>query len=97
MEGNKMNEPRKPKAGDLIQIWDRHAIRTGDNAKIADHGKCGYIMRESKRTDTFLDGKGDTKHLSHIVAGDVFKIILFENGGSNVIHVHQDNIRRVHA
>lgn len=90
-----MNEPRKPKAGDLIQIWDRHAIRTGDNAKISDHGKCGYIMRESKRSDTFLDGKGDTKHLSRIVEGDVFKIILFEGGTSNVIHVHQDNIRRI--
>ena len=92
-----MNEPRKPKAGDLIQVWDHYAIRTGDNAKITDHGKHGYIIRESKQSDTFLDGKGDTKYLTRIVEGDVFKVILFEDNGSNVIHVHQDNIRRVHA
>lgn len=90
-----MNEPRKPKAGDLIQVWDHYAIRTGDEVKISDHGKCGYIMRESKRSDTFLDGKGDTKYLSRIVEGDVFKVILFEGDASNVIHVHQDNIRRI--
>lgn len=90
-----MNEPRKPKAGDLIQVWDYYAIRTGDNAKIADHGKHGYIIRESKQSDTFLDGKGDTKYLTRIVEGDVFKIILFEGDASNVIHVHKDNIRRL--
>ena len=92
-----MNEPRKPKAGDLIQVWDHYAVRTGDEAKINDHGKHGYIIRESKQSDTFLYGKGDTKYLTRIVEGDVFKVILFEDNGSNVIHVHQDNIRRVHA
>ena len=88
---------RPAKAGDLIQIWDFYAERTDDPAKISDHGKFGYIIGESKRTDTFLDGEGNTKHLTSIVEGDVFKIILFEGDTSNIIHVHKDNIRRLNA
>ena len=92
-----MQDVRPAKPGDLIQIWDFYAIRTKDEAKISDHGKFGYIMGESKRTDTFLDGKGTTRHLSSIVEGDVFKVILFEGDTSNIIHVHKDNIRRLNA
>ena len=92
-----MQDVRPAKAGDLIQIWDFYAERTDDPAKINDHGKYGYIVGASKRTDTFLDEKGDTKHLSIIVEGDVFKIILFEGDTSNIIHVHKDNIRRLNA
>jgi len=89
-----MKEPRRPRAGDLVQLWDTSSPIEHE-AKITDHGKHGYIIRESKQSDTFLDGKGDTKYLSRIVEGDVFKIILFEGDASNVIHVHQDNIRRI--
>lgn len=92
-----MQEARPAKAGDLIQVWDHYAERTEDSAKISDHGKFGYIVGASKRTDTFLDGEGNTKHLTSIVEGDVFKIILFEDDTSNIIHVHKDNIRRLNA
>ena len=77
-----MQDVRPAKPGDLIQIGDFYAIRTKDEAKINDHGKFGYIVGESKRTDTFLDEKGNTKHLSSIVEGDVFKIILSEGDTS---------------
>ncbi len=92
-----MQNVRPTKAGDLIQIWDFYAERTEDPAKISDHGKFGYIVGESKRTDTFLDGAGNRQHLSSIVEGDVFKIILFEGDTPNIIHVHKDNIRRLNA
>ena len=88
---------RPAKAGDLIQIWDFYAERNDDPAMLTDHGKFGYIVGTSKRTDTFLDEKGNTKYLTNIVEGDVFKIILFEGGTSNIIHVHKDNIRRLNA
>ena len=89
---------KKPaKAGDLIQIWDFYAERNDDPAMLIDHGKFGYIVGTSKRTDTFLDEKGNTKYLTNIVEGDVFKIILFEGDTSNIIHVHKDNIRRLNA
>ncbi len=92
-----MQDVRPAKAGDLIQVWDHYAERTEDPAKISDHGKYGYIVGASKRTDTFLDGEGNTKHLTSIVEGDVFKVILFEGDTSNIIHVHKDNIRRLNA
>ena len=85
----------RPKSGEYVQIWDFYAIRTKDEAKINDHGKFGYILGESKRTDTFLDEKGNTKHLSSIVEGDVFKVIVFDVSGPKTIHVHQDNLRGV--
>ena len=88
---------RPAKPGDLIQIWDFYAERVEDEVKINDHGKFGYIVGASKRTDTFLDEKGNTKYLTNIVEGDVFKIILFEGDTSNIIHVHKDNIRRLNA
>tara|TARA_B100000214_G_C23802450_1_gene551026 strand:- start:258 stop:551 length:294 start_codon:yes stop_codon:yes gene_type:complete len=97
MEGNQMQDVRPAKAGDLIQIWDFYAERVEDEVKINDHGKFGYIVGASKRTDTFLDEKGNTMYLSNIVEGDVFKIILFEDDTSNIIHVHKDNIRRLNA
>ena len=57
---------RPAKAGDLIQIWDFYAERVEDEVKINDHGKFGYIVGTSKRTDTFLDAKGNTKYLTNI-------------------------------
>ena len=55
-----MQDVRPAKAGDLTQVWDHYAERTEDSAKISDHGKFGYIVGASKRTDTFLDGEGNT-------------------------------------
>ena len=84
----------RPKTGELIQVWDHYAIRTGDNAKISNHGDIGYIIGESKRTDSFKDDTNTERFLANIVEGDVFKVILFKDDTSSVIHVHRDNIRR---
>ena len=84
----------RPKSGELVHVWDHYAIRTGDEAKISNHGDIGYIVGESKRTDSFKDGKGQSRYLTNIVEGDVFKVILFADDSHSIIHVHQDNIRR---
>ena len=84
----------RPKTGELIQVWDHYAIRTGDDAKISNHGDIGYIIGESKRTDSFKDDTNTERFLANIVEGDVFKVILFKDDTSSVIHVHRDNIRR---
>ena len=84
----------RPKSGELVQVWDHYAIRTGDDAKISNHGDIGYIVGVSKRTDSFKDGKGQSRYLANIVEGDVFKVILFGDDNHSIIHVHQDNIRR---
>lgn len=83
----------RPKAGEYVQIWDSYAVSSGDNAYIRDHGKFGYIMRESKRSDSFMDGRNVERFLSNIVEGEVFKVIVFEKSGSKTVHVHQDNLR----
>ena len=84
----------RPKTGEIIQVWDHYAIRTGDDAKISNHGDIGYIIGESKRTDSFKDDTNTKRFLANIVEGDVFKVILFGDDNHSIIHVHQDNIRR---
>lgn len=86
----------RPKAGDYVQIWDRLAVSSDDDEYINDHGKFGYIVRESKQDDTFIDGAGNERRLpGFIVQGDVFKVIVFEKNGARTIHVHHDNLRSV--
>ena len=84
----------RPRTGELIQVWDHYAERTKDEVKINNHGDLGYIIGESKRTDSFKDGEGKQRFLSNITEGEVFKVILFKGDASTVIHIHQDNIRR---
>ncbi len=84
----------KPKNGELVQLWDAFAIRTDDDARIKDHGRLAYIMRESKRTDTFICSQGKKRHLEHITEGDVFKCIMFGLDSREVAHVHIDNLRQ---
>lgn len=85
----------RPKSGEYVQIWDSYAVRTKDEVKINDHGKFGYILRESKRGESFKDEQGKERFLSTIVEGDVFKVIVFDVSGPKTIHVHQDNLRGV--
>ena len=85
----------RPKSGEYVQIWDSYAVRTGDEVYINDHGKFGYILRESKRGESFKDGEGKERFLSTIVEGDVFKVIIFDASGTKTVHVHQDNLRGV--
>ena len=85
----------RPKSGEYVQIWDHYAERVEDEVKINDHGKFGYILRESKRGESFKDGDGKERFLSTIVEGDVFKVIIFDASGTKTVHVHQDNLRGV--
>ncbi len=87
----------RPKAGELIQIWDRVKLDPNDptDARIRDHGELAYIVRESKKTDTFTDDNGKSRVLTHIIGGDVFKCILFGPGDSiQTCHVHYENMRQ---
>jgi len=85
----------RPKSGEYVQIWDHYAVRTGDEAYINDHGKFGYILRESHRGESFKDGEGEERFLSNIVQGEVFKVIVFDATGPKTVHVHQHNLRGV--
>ena len=85
----------RPKSGEYVQIWDSYAERTNDKIKIADHGKFGYIVRESKSGESFLDGQGKERFLANIVEGDVFKVIVFDASNTKTVHVHRDNLRGI--
>ena len=47
----------RPRTGELIQVWDHYAERTKDEVKINNHGDLGYVIGESKRTDSFKNRK----------------------------------------
>ena len=85
----------RPKSGEYVQIWDHYAERVEDEVKINDHGKFGYILRESKLGESFKDAQGKERFLANIVHGEVFKIIVFDASGTKTVHVHQDNLRGV--
>ena len=85
----------RPKTGELIQIWDREEEEFDGVAEMENHGDLAYIVSESKKTDTFTDGNGDRRGLTHIKEGDVFKCILFGPGDSiQTCHVHYENMRQ---
>jgi hypothetical protein len=89
----------RPKAGELIQIWDRVEMDHPDDpsatgSTIRDHGELAYIVRESKKTDEFTGYDGKKRFLAHITEGEVFKCIKFGPGDSvETIHVHLENMR----
>jgi hypothetical protein len=82
-----MKEPRRPQTGDLVQLWDTSSPSEHE-AKMSDHGKVGYVVGMSKRTDKFFDGVGREKGLTHIVEGDCYKVRFFEGDASSVAHVN---------
>tara|TARA_B100000941_G_C28479832_1_gene541459 strand:+ start:725 stop:997 length:273 start_codon:yes stop_codon:yes gene_type:complete len=82
----------RPETGDVIQIWDWMSETLVD--KIADHGEHGLIVGISKKSDTFLNGKGEPCDLSHIVEGDVFKVLLNRD---EIVHVHRQWIRPIYS
>ena len=83
-----------PKPGDLIQCWDTN--EDDDGSRILEHGKLGYVVGLTKRTDTFKDSRGKQQKLSHIEEGTCFKCIFFDNPmKGEIVHVNRAWIRRV--
>ena len=98
--------PWRPKVGDMVQIWDGLEFNgKEDTAKITEHGHYGVIVDISKKTDTFINSRGEEKLLGNIVEGEVFKVLLSTTPKRkpdthhyfNVKHFHQHLLREVKA
>ena len=84
----------RPKPGDMIQCWDTATVDEY-SGRIAEHGKIGYIVGESKKTDTFKDSKGVERHLTHIKEGTWFKCIFFTDSGHEIGHVNHQWLLKI--
>lgn len=82
-------EPWKPKSGDMIQVWDAKKFTDNETVKIPEHGMVGYVVRPSKRTDSFVNERGDTVYLKYIEEGNCFQCIFFTDEGHKMVHMDQ--------
>jgi len=82
----------RPKPGDMVQCWDQSEEHEG---RIVDHGKVGYVVGVSKKTDTFKDSKGIECKLNHIEEGTCFKCIFFTESGHDIVHVNHHWLRKI--
>jgi len=74
----------RPGSGDYIQVWD--SLRDNEDPGIQNHGEYGLIVGESKKTDSFLNDRGERVYLKHITEGEVYRVLL--DGHDDVVHVH---------
>ena len=81
----------RPSTGDYIQVWDTMP----SSCSIQNHGEYGLIVGESKKTDSFLNDRGERVYLTHITEGDVYKVLL--DGYDEVVHVSQYWLRNAHG
>ena len=89
----KDQEPWRPTPGDLIQCWDSKSPHNRDD-RLREHGRLGYVVRLSKKTDTFTTESG-VHSLTHISEGNCSKCIFFADGKHEVIHVAHEWLRKV--
>ena len=90
-----MNPFSTLKAGDMIQCWDTSVVDEY-SSRIREHGKVGYIVGLSKKTDTFKDSKGIEHTLAHVKEGTCFKCIFFtDSGGHEIVHVNHHWLRKI--
>ena len=85
-------EPWRPKSGDMIQVWDSLG---SSHDTIREHGEIGYVVRPSKKTDSFINERGQEVFLKHIVEGNCFQCIFFTNDGYKKVHMDQNWLRLV--
>ena len=81
----------RPSTGDYIQVWDTMP----SSCSIQNHGEYGLIVGESKKTDSFLNGRGVRVYLKHIIEGEVYKVLL--DGHDEIVHVSQYWLRNAHG
>ena len=81
----------RPSTGDYIQVWDTMP----SSCSIQNHGEYGLIVGESKKTDSFLNDRGERVYLTHITEGEVYKVLL--DGHDEVVHVSQYWLRNAHG
>jgi hypothetical protein len=86
-------EARRPRVGDLVQIWD--SMSNGDDDKIKDHGMLGVVTAMSKKTDTFVSEDGKTRHLTHINEGDCYVVLVSRDTGPDKVHVNYNWLRPI--
>lgn len=84
----------RPTPGDMIQCWDYSTVDE-HSGKLSEHGKVGYVVGESKKTDTYKDSKGVEHKLNHIKEGTCFKCIFFTESGHDIVHVNQNWLRKI--
>ncbi len=90
-----MKEPWRPTPGDMIQCWDTTSYDGPDSDKITEHGKVGYVVRLSKKTDTFISESGTLVTLNHIEEGGCSKCIFFTDTGHDIVHVNHAWLRKI--
>ena len=73
-----------PGPGDYIQVWDSMSFE--DSGAIQNHGEYGLIVGESRKTDSFLNDRGERVYLKHITEGEVYRVLL--DGHDEIVHVH---------
>ena len=89
-------EPWKPKSGDMIQVWDSMTLTEGETKDtISEHGMIGYVVRPSKKTDSFINQRGQEVFLKHIVEGNCFQCIFFTDDGHKTVHMDQNWLRKI--
>ncbi len=82
---------REPKAGDLVQVWDTLYEDNGIDVRLDDHGRVGYVIGPSKKTDKFFHA--DTEFsVGDIAPANCYKVVFLDDY-QNAVHIDSQWLR----